>query len=115
MSTWWGSLRLQVAAVVNCTGPDYDIRRATSPLLTQLREAGLITGDALQLGLEVDADYGVVGRAGQATPGLYYVGPMLRARLWEAIAIPELRTHTRQLADKILHTLHHAPQHSTHP
>ena len=106
---------LQVAAVVNCTGPDYDIRRATSPLLTQLREAGLITGDALQLGLEVDADYGVVGRAGQATPGLYYVGPMLRARLWEAIAIPELRTHTRQLADKILHALHHAPQHSTHP
>ena len=67
------------------------------------------------LGLEVDADYAVVGRAGQATPGLYYVGPMLRARLWEAIAIPELRTHTRQLADKILHTLHHAPQHSTHP
>ncbi len=94
---------LQVAAVVNCTGPDYDIRRATSPLLTQLREAGLVTGDALQLGLEVDATYGVVGRAGHATPGLYYVGPMLRARLWEAIAIPELRAHTRQLADKIRH------------
>lgn len=100
---------LQVAAVVNCTGPDYDIRRATSPLLTQLREAGLITGDALQLGLEVDADYGVVGRAGQATPGLYYVGPMLRARLWEAIAVPELRAHTRQLADKIRHAAHLRP------
>lgn len=95
---------LQVAAVVNCTGPDYDIHRATSPLLTQLREAGLVTGDVLQLGLEVDADYGVIGHTGHATPGLYYVGPMLRARLWEAIAVPELRIHTRQLANKILHT-----------
>lgn len=100
---------LQVAAVVNCTGPDYDVCRATSPLLTQLREAGLIMGDALQLGLEVDADYGVVGRTGQATPGLYYVGPMLRARLWEAIAVPELRAHARQLADKIRHAAHLRP------
>ena len=86
-----------------------------SPACTAACGERIASGDALQLGLEVDADYRVVGRTGQATPGLYYVGPMLRARLWEAIAIPELRTHTRQLADKILHTLHHAPQHSTHP
>lgn len=94
-----------VAAVVNCTGPDYDINRAQSALVVQLREEGLIRADALRLGLEVDADYLVIGREGETLPGLYYVGPMLRARYWESIAVPELRTHTQQLARQILQAM----------
>lgn len=93
---------LPVATVINCTGPDYDIDRAKSALVVQLREDGLIRADALRLGLEVDANYRVIGRECQPMPGLFYVGPMLRARYWEAIAVPELRTHTQQLARQLL-------------
>lgn len=95
---------LQVAAVVNCTGPDYDIDRARAPLIVQLREAGLIQPDPLRLGLALDDHYRPIGRRGDPLPGLFYVGPMLRARDWEAIAVPELRTHTRQLARQLLAT-----------
>lgn len=93
---------LPVAAVINCTGPDYDIDRAKSALVVQLREDGLIRADTLRLGLEVDMDYRVIGREGQPMSGLFYVGPMLRARYWEAIAVPELRAHTQQLARQLL-------------
>lgn len=93
---------LRVAAVVNCTGPDYDIDRASSPLVVQLRRDGWIRPDPLRLGLEVDADYRVIGRNGLAVERLYYVGPMLRARYWEAIAVPELRAHALQLARRLL-------------
>ncbi|TDN95398.1 MULTISPECIES: FAD/NAD(P)-binding protein [Halomonas] len=96
---------LQVAAVVNCTGPEYDIDRSRSVLIEQLRETGLIQADALRLGLEVDDHYRPIGREGEPLPGLFYVGPMLRARYWEAIAVPELRTHTRQVARQLLQAM----------
>jgi uncharacterized NAD(P)/FAD-binding protein YdhS len=94
-----GRLRtLVVGAIVNCTGPNYDIASLTLPLIVQLRDEGLITQDALQLGLEIDEHYQVAGRSGLPVPGLFYIGPMLKARYWEAIAAPELRGHAQNLA-----------------
>lgn len=93
---------LDVDTVVNCTGPDYDIDRLSSALFKQLRDDGLIVADSLRLGLETDERYNVIGRAGNVTSGLRYVGPMLRARYWEAIAVPELRGHAKQVAQEIL-------------
>jgi len=89
---------LEAGALVNCTGPNYDLSALSLPLVTQLREAGLIQQDGLKLGLLVDDDYRVIDAHNEPTPGLFYVGPMLKARYWEAIAVPELRHHTRQLA-----------------
>lgn len=93
---------LLVGAAVNCTGPNFDIRRVAAPLVRQLCEAGMLQQDALQLGLQVDADYQLVDAAGLSVAGLHYVGPMLRARHWEAIAVPELRGHAAQLAARLL-------------
>jgi uncharacterized NAD(P)/FAD-binding protein YdhS len=92
-----------VAAVVNCTGPDYDIDRLTaSPLVAQLRDEGYVRADPLHIGIDVDAGYHVVGADGLKVSGLHYVGPMLRARYWEAIAVPELRRHAHNLARHLL-------------
>jgi uncharacterized NAD(P)/FAD-binding protein YdhS len=94
-----GKLReLEVGAAVNCTGPNYDIARLTTPLIAQLRDDGLIRQDPLRLGLEIDEHYRVAPRDGAPASGLYYAGPMLKARYWEAIAIPELRVHAQRLA-----------------
>lgn len=92
------SERRVVGAVVNCTGPNVDITTIDSPLLRQLQAEGLVRPDPLGLGLEVDEQYRVVGRAGQPVDGLFYLGPMLKARYWEAIAVPELRGHVLALA-----------------
>ncbi len=95
---------LEIGAIVNCTGPNYDISTLSLPLVTQLSAAGLIQQDGLKLGLLVDDDYRVIGTHDEPVPGLFYVGPMLKARFWEAIAVPELRQHARQLARNL--TLH---------
>ena len=94
--------RLRVGAVINCTGPNYDIVSLRLPLLAQLRDEGLIRQDALRLGLEIDAAYRVLGVPGRSASGLFYIGPMLKARYWEAIAVPELRAHAAQLAAGLL-------------
>ncbi len=96
---------IEVGAVVNCTGPEYDITRLQGALFTQLRDEGYVQPDALGIGMEVDPAYRPVGRAGAPTPGLFYVGPMLRANYWEAIAVPELRRHALDAALHVLSTL----------
>lgn len=96
---------VEVNSVINCTGPDYDIERIDSRLLKQLCQDGLIIGDALRLGLELDDQYNVIGRDKKVISGLRYLGPMLRARYWEAIAVPELRVHARQVALEIRKTM----------
>ena len=93
---------LKVGAVVNCTGPNYDIAAIDLPLIVQLREEGLIKQDPLKLGLEIDADYQVIDRGGTRVSGLFYIGPMLKANFWEAIAIPELRVHAARIAKSVL-------------
>jgi uncharacterized NAD(P)/FAD-binding protein YdhS len=93
-----GSVTLTVDWIVNATGPDYTLRRSTDPLLNSLRAAGLVSEDALDLGLRT-AQYGAcVDSAGAASSHLYYLGPMLRADHWEATAATELRNHAEQLA-----------------
>lgn len=98
-----GTLReLTAGAVLNCTGPNYDVATLASPLIVQLRNAGLLRQDTLHLGLEVDERYQVIGREGKPVEKLYYLGPMLRAKYWEASAVPELRGHALHLARGIL-------------
>jgi uncharacterized NAD(P)/FAD-binding protein YdhS len=101
-----GALRpLTVSAVINCTGPNYDLGKVGSPLLRQLFHAGQIRRDTLRLGLDVDDRYRVIDASGHPADNLFYVGPMLRAMYWEAIAVPELRQHAAALADQLLQDL----------
>lgn len=96
-----GEERLQtllVDRVINCTGPDYDVRRSRHPLLRSLLEEGIAVSDPLGLGLKTGAHGALIDRDGRAASDLYYLGPMLRADWWEATAVPELRQHAERLA-----------------
>jgi uncharacterized NAD(P)/FAD-binding protein YdhS len=84
--------------VVNCTGPDYAIARSTEPLWQSLVQCGLCVPDALGLGLRTGPRGAVLDADGWPGPHLFYVGPMLRADLWEATAAAELRGHAEKLA-----------------
>jgi uncharacterized NAD(P)/FAD-binding protein YdhS len=92
---------LSVDAIVNATGPDYDLERSREPLLRSLRERGLIAPDALRLGLRTDPSGACVSARGERTEDLYYLGPMLRADYWEATAVAELRGHAERLAQHL--------------
>lgn len=91
--------------IVNCTGPAADVAQARAPLLASLRDAGLLRPDPLGQGLLVDDALQVLDAAGHAVAGLFHVGPMLKAQRWEAVAIPELRLHARDVARRILESL----------
>lgn len=89
---------LSVDRVINCTGPDHGIARSQQPLWRNLLQCGLCVPDALGLGLRTGPSGAVIDAEGWPGPHLFYVGPMLRADLWEATAVAELRGHAEQLA-----------------
>jgi uncharacterized NAD(P)/FAD-binding protein YdhS len=87
--------------VVNCTSPSGRLAGSRSPLVAALCADGLVVPDALGLGLLVADDYRVPDAQGRAADWLHYVGPLLKARDWEATAIPELRQHAAALAQRL--------------
>jgi uncharacterized NAD(P)/FAD-binding protein YdhS len=91
---------LDVAMVINCTGPSSDLRRVDDPLIRSLLASGALAPDPLGLGLKTDG-YRVVGSDGRPHPSLFYVGPLLKADLWEATAVPELRVHAARAASAV--------------
>lgn len=93
---------LFVERVVNCTGPSSDVRRLGDRLLDALCKRGLAVPDPLSLGLEVSEELALVGADGRPSPFLLLVGPLLKARFWEATAVPELRAHAAALAARLL-------------
>lgn len=88
-----------VDRVINCMGPDYDVRRTQDPLLRSLIAQGIAVPDPLGLGL-VTGECGALtdARGRPAADNIYYVGPMLRSGHWEATAVQELRVHAEELA-----------------
>ena len=94
--------QIKVARVINCTGPATRLADSDSPLLRQLLDTGRICSDPLHLGMATNAAFATMDIHGKPTPNLYYIGPGLRARFWEATAVPELRQFARQLAAILL-------------
>jgi uncharacterized NAD(P)/FAD-binding protein YdhS len=87
--------------LIRATGFDTDIERTTHPLIAHLRESGLITADPLGLGLNASDRYEALDANGAPVRGLYCLGPLLRGRLWEITAVPELRVAARALARQL--------------
>lgn len=76
------------ALVINCTGPQLDVRQSRMALWKSLLAEGLVEPHATGLGIAVDARQ----RAwGQGHPRLYAVGSMLTGHYLESTAVPELR------------------------
>lgn len=90
--------RLAVDWVVNCTGPHRDPATSDSPLLHALLAEGLARRDALQLGLDTTANDEVIGADGRPQPGLYALGAIAMGRLYEIVAVPDLRQQCAAVA-----------------
>jgi len=92
---------LFVDRVINCTGAETDCRKLNSPLLKQLREAGLLRPDPLGLGVDVDEQGALRNEYGAASEFLYTIGPPRKGALWETTAVPEIRVQVRELIDTL--------------
>lgn len=86
-----------VAAVVNCTGPLGDVRRAGDPFLDHLLASGVATPGPLGLGLATDDGRLVDARGTSAAP-VWTLGAIRRGELWESTAVPEIRGQAADVA-----------------
>jgi uncharacterized NAD(P)/FAD-binding protein YdhS/glyoxylase-like metal-dependent hydrolase (beta-lactamase superfamily II) len=96
---------LLVHRVINCSGISVDYRRSPSPLITNLREQGLIRPNCIGLGLDTAAHGEVLDAEGRASSWLYTLGTPRKGDLWESIAVPELRGQAQVLAETVLRSL----------
>ncbi len=94
--------QFDVARVINCTGPQRDYGRVNTPLIAALRNGGWLTPDPLRLGCVTDIDGRLIGVDGKPVVGLYTIGPLRIADLWESIAIPEIRVQAAALANVLI-------------
>jgi uncharacterized NAD(P)/FAD-binding protein YdhS len=88
--------------VINATGPATKLTASRSLLLQNLLRRGLATPDATDMGVRVDPDHTVISRDGERSRLLLALGPLLRGTFWETIAVPELRTQARRVAETLL-------------
>ncbi len=88
-------------AIINCTGPQTDIRRTRAPLLDDLLARSLVRPDPLALGIDVDQCCRVINAHGEAQDDLFCIGPMSRGTFWEIIAIPDIRWQCQELARRL--------------
>jgi len=87
--------------VVQATGLDTAVAYAKSSLLSGLLTDGLATADPLKLGLHAAHDGRLINAHGNAQPGLYAIGSLLRGSLWECTAMPEIRATADALAQAL--------------
>ena len=97
--------RLTVKAVINCTTPALDLHQLDDPLLKSLRADGLLVPDALGTGMDIAPSGALLDCNAAPSDWLYYVGPLLQARDWEATAVPELREYVKRMAQTLAITL----------
>ena len=69
-------------ALIDCTGFASEITAVNDPLLHAVIDRGLV-----ELG---DPPFGISPRL-STHPGVHVIGPLLRASIWESVAIPEIR------------------------
>ncbi|MGD9965836.1 MAG: FAD/NAD(P)-binding protein [Hyphomonadaceae bacterium] len=91
--------RLEVAAVINCTGANLDLTRSDNPLIQQMLDEGLARAHPNGLGLDLDADARVLDARGQVQGSLYALGPIAIGAFWESTAVPEIRARAAAIAE----------------
>jgi uncharacterized NAD(P)/FAD-binding protein YdhS len=90
---------IEVARVINCSGPGADYDRIAEPLIRDLLEAGVVRPDPLRLGLDVTGNCALLNRQGAISRRLFAVGPVTKGTFWEMTAVPDIRRQTEKLAE----------------
>ena len=94
--------KLRVRHVLSCTGPQSDYRKLNDPLVQQLLVRDLLAPDPLRIGAYTAEGGYICNREGQVISGLYTLGSTHKGRLYESVAVPELRGQAADLAAHVL-------------
>jgi len=95
-------LELNVAWVINCTGPAASNSAESNPAIGSLLVHGWVRPDELGLGLETSTAGHAVDVHNAALSDLIVVGTLRKPALWETTAVPELRAQAAAIAELAL-------------
>jgi uncharacterized NAD(P)/FAD-binding protein YdhS len=97
--------RRDVGWVVNCTGPQSDVRLLGDPLIDDLLRpragASLATVATAGMGFRTE-DGRLIDSAGSSDAPVWTLGALRRGELWESTAVPEIRSQALALASSVL-------------
>ncbi|MET0582626.1 MAG: FAD/NAD(P)-binding protein [Pseudoxanthomonas sp.] len=93
---------LDVDRIVNATGVEMRAQLMRNPLLSDLLGKGKARPGPHGIGIDTAVDGEMVDAQGQAQPDLMVVGSLRIGRLWESIAVPELRGQAEAAARRLL-------------
>ncbi len=94
--------QLDVDRIVNATGVEMRAQLMRNPLLSDLLGKGMARPGPHGIGVDTASDGNLVDAEGSALPGLIVVGSLRIGRLWESIAVPELRGQAESAARQLL-------------
>ncbi len=93
---------LDVARVIDCTGPSTRFRSSCDPLIRDLVDRGVARSDALDLGLDVNEHGALLSCDGVPSQRLFAIGPVTRGTFWEIVAVPDIRLRCVRLAGLLM-------------
>ncbi len=94
--------QIDAHCVVNATGVEMRAQAMRNPLLQQLLGSGIARPGPHGIGLDSADDGSLLDADGVAEPRIQVVGSLRIGRLWESLAIPELRGQAAQAAARLL-------------
>jgi uncharacterized NAD(P)/FAD-binding protein YdhS len=97
-----GKEKLPVRYVLSCTGPQADYRKLSDPLVQELLARDLLAPDPQGIGASTAEGGQLCDHAGIVIEGLYTLGSPQKGRLYESVAVPELRDQAARLASRLL-------------
>lgn len=90
---------IRADAVINCSGPQYQIAKNGNGLIKALIQKGLIEPDSLGIGLKITEGECL---AGKGNGKIFALGALLFGEYLETTAVPEIRQQANSIADAIL-------------
>ncbi len=91
--------------VINCTGPESNYRKVRFPIISDLIGRGKVKTDELGLGIKCTPEGRIINEQDKIEEGIWCIGPMRKAVLWETTALRELREQASELASLIVEKL----------
>lgn len=95
--------KIFVSRVINCTGPESNIKLSESQLLKKCLEKGIISQDEFYLGFNANpTNFQLIGLNGEVQNNIFTLGTNLKGIFWESTAVNELRSQAENLANYIV-------------